>query len=67
MCWQGSEVGTVLVVCPPTLVRNWARELTRWGPFAVEAPVAADQGLLTWKRSNQESWWIAIQILMFTV
>lgn len=32
----GSEVGTVLVVCPPTLVRNWARELTRWGPFAVE-------------------------------
>ena len=41
MCsWQGSEVGTVLVVCPPTLVRNWARELTRWGPFAVEATVA---------------------------
>ncbi|CAK9021763.1 unnamed protein product [Durusdinium trenchii] len=32
----GSDVGAVLVVCPPTLVRNWARELTRWGPFAVE-------------------------------
>jgi len=30
------DVGTVLVVCPPTLVRNWGRELTRWGPFAVE-------------------------------
>jgi len=28
--------GPVLVLCPPSLVQNWARELRRWGPFAVE-------------------------------
>lgn len=30
----------VLVLCPPSLVQNWARELRRWGPFAVEVLAA---------------------------
>lgn len=35
---NGSDgLGPVLVLCPPTLVQNWARELRRWGPFAVES------------------------------
>ncbi|CAJ1456363.1 unnamed protein product, partial [Effrenium voratum] len=33
---DGLPAGPVLVLCPPTLVRNWARELSRWGPFSVE-------------------------------
>lgn len=32
--------GPALVLCPPSLVQNWARELRRWGPFAVEILVA---------------------------
>lgn len=35
--FAASYQGPVLVLCPPTLVRNWGRELCRWGPFAVEA------------------------------
>jgi len=40
----GSEaLGPVLVLCPPSLTQNWARELRRWGPFALEVlPAAAD-------------------------
>eukprot|EP00747_Dinoflagellata_sp_TGD_P081130 gnl/TRDRNA2_/TRDRNA2_161177_c0_seq1.p1 gnl/TRDRNA2_/TRDRNA2_161177_c0~~gnl/TRDRNA2_/TRDRNA2_161177_c0_seq1.p1 ORF type:complete len:1039 (+),score=163.59 gnl/TRDRNA2_/TRDRNA2_161177_c0_seq1:40-3156(+) len=29
--------GPVLILCPPSLIQNWIRELRRWGPFAVEA------------------------------
>ncbi|CAE8608213.1 unnamed protein product [Polarella glacialis] len=38
--------GPVLILCPPSLVQNWARELRRWGPFAVEvlAPSVAGAG-----------------------
>mmetsp|Transcript_118007 Transcript_118007/g.216254 ORF Transcript_118007/g.216254 Transcript_118007/m.216254 type:complete len:1035 (+) Transcript_118007:158-3262(+) len=35
-----NEPGPVLVLCPPSLVQNWARELRRWGPFAVETLAA---------------------------
>lgn len=29
-------ISPALVLCPPTLVGNWARELRRWAPFEVE-------------------------------
>eukprot|EP00931_Biecheleriopsis_adriatica_P049344 TRINITY_DN28545_c0_g1_i1.p1 TRINITY_DN28545_c0_g1~~TRINITY_DN28545_c0_g1_i1.p1 ORF type:complete len:972 (-),score=208.89 TRINITY_DN28545_c0_g1_i1:61-2943(-) len=32
----GGAPGPALILCPPSLVRNWERELRRWGPFAVE-------------------------------
>jgi len=38
---KGDIGGPVLVLCPPTLVQNWARELRRWGPFAVEVLTAS--------------------------
>eukprot|EP00927_Polykrikos_kofoidii_P047419 TRINITY_DN41550_c0_g1_i1.p1 TRINITY_DN41550_c0_g1~~TRINITY_DN41550_c0_g1_i1.p1 ORF type:complete len:1078 (+),score=163.53 TRINITY_DN41550_c0_g1_i1:101-3334(+) len=31
-----AAVTPVLILCPPSLVDNWARELRRWGPFGVE-------------------------------
>lgn len=36
----------VLILCPPTLITNWERELRRWGPFAVEVlnPSSVAQG-----------------------
>merc|ERR1719382_2267812 len=36
----------VLVLCPPSLVQNWVRELNRWGPFVVEVmgPAGANGG-----------------------
>jgi len=41
---DGTEV-PVLVLCPPSLLQNWARELRRWGPFEVEVlPTAPGQG-----------------------
>ena len=43
---DGSEV-PVLVLSPPSLLQNWARELRRWGPFQVEViPPSSGQGRL---------------------
>jgi len=38
------KVGPVLVLCPPTLIQNWARELRRWGPFSLEVLPSAVEG-----------------------
>eukprot|EP00928_Gymnodinium_smaydae_P023274 TRINITY_DN19272_c0_g1_i1.p1 TRINITY_DN19272_c0_g1~~TRINITY_DN19272_c0_g1_i1.p1 ORF type:complete len:846 (+),score=184.67 TRINITY_DN19272_c0_g1_i1:163-2538(+) len=42
----GPSCAPVLVLCPPSLLQNWARELRRWGPFAVEvlAPSGSTAG-----------------------
>lgn len=41
-----SLVGPVLVLCPPSLLDNWGRELRRWGPFGVEVlPVGGASAL----------------------